>query len=159
MSAHHEVFQPILHRRLHQLLWLAALAILFLLSAVVIFKIPRSGNDVGTRAATIQLTQPDSGSTVNAESGDRMVIQLPSNASTGYTWDIDEIDRQALAYVENVYQDPQNGLVGQEGVQKITFEAVERGESELVLKYWRPQEGDSSIADRFTVTIVVNDGE
>jgi inhibitor of cysteine peptidase len=101
------------------------------------------------------LSGADNGATVSVTAGEEIIIHLDSNATTGYEWAVAGLDDTLLRYLGTDYDAPEDGLVGQGGTQELRFEALDPGESTLSLKYWRPFEGDASIAERFSVTVTI----
>ncbi len=107
-------------------------------------------------AATIDLTTTDDGSAVQAAVGDRIVISLDANPTTGYTWQVAPgLDGSVVEFVSEAYQqDPAAyGAVGVGGTDVLTFEAVGEGTTTIVLAYQRS--GDPTAAESFMVTVTV----
>ncbi len=101
------------------------------------------------------LTEADKGKTIEMHQGDRIVIQLKENPTTGYRWAIDKTDDQVLAS-QNAEFSPTPGTgIGGGGTRTFTFIAKQPGTVHLQLKLWRSWVGDSSIIDRYDVTIQV----
>jgi inhibitor of cysteine peptidase len=155
MSVQREVSDR-LDRRPRPLFWLAMLGILLAIIAIILIWDGLAGDDADGDSGATVLTETDNGSTVDLTTGDRLTIRLESNPTTGYEWAIAEIDEQMLTYLSGSYEPEDDGLVGQGGIQEMTFEAAQAGESVLGLKYWRSWEGDDSIEDRFEVTVVIS---
>jgi inhibitor of cysteine peptidase len=111
----------------------------------------------GSKPATV--TQTDSGSTVTLTEGQDLVIELESNPSTGYTWEVKEIDPGVLSQVgdpefkQPAKSDPQ--LVGQAGTQVFTFHTAGKGTTTLQLIYHRTFEKDVEPAQTFTLIVTV----
>jgi inhibitor of cysteine peptidase len=103
---------------------------------------------------TITMAQTDNGKSVQVHAGDTIVIQLDENASTGYTWAINKTDTTILTLQSSTYTSSGN-LPGSGGTRVFTFLAKNPGTVQLQLKYWRSFEGDSSIIQRYNVTIEV----
>ena len=90
--------------------------------------------------------------------GDTLVIQLASNPSTGFTWEVKDLDAAMLEPVgEPEFKDADTppGLVGAGGTLSTTFHALKPGSTTLTLVYHRPWETDVEPIDTFTVTITV----
>jgi inhibitor of cysteine peptidase len=103
---------------------------------------------------TITITQTDNGKTIQVHAGDTLVIQLDENASTGYTWAVNKIDTTVLLLQSSTYTASGN-LPGSGGTRVFTFLAKNPGTVHLQLKYWRSFVGDSSISERYSVTVEV----
>ena len=105
----------------------------------------------------VVLTSDDNGTTYRMELDEEIVVTLESNATTGFEWAIDGLDESAVKSLGSSYITPTNGAVGQGGTEEWSFQALKPGTTVLSLKYWRPWEGDASIADRFELTLEVRD--
>lgn len=99
------------------------------------------------------LTRNDNNRSAEIRVGERIEVQLPENPTTGFTWAIDETDRERLTLEGTDYTPPEVGMIGARGQRTFTFTARQPGDVALKLKYWRLWEGDSSVAERFTVTL------
>jgi inhibitor of cysteine peptidase len=101
------------------------------------------------------LTKVDAGGTFEVNEGQTIVIELDSNPTTGYEWAVDELSPAVMTYTGSEYQPDDGDVVGGGGTQRLSFQAAKPGRATLALKYWRSWEGDSSIAERYSVTIDV----
>ena len=101
------------------------------------------------------LTQADNGRTIQAHTGDQIIISLDENPSTGFLWAIDKTDNSMLTQQSSDFTPMPGGALGSGGTRVFTFVAKNAGTVNLQLKYWRSFEGDSSIIRRFNVTIQV----
>jgi inhibitor of cysteine peptidase len=101
------------------------------------------------------LTQADNGAAIHVRRGDRIVIRLPENATTGYRWVPDSVDDRIVSLKSSEYAPPAGGGVGAGGAVSIVFEALAPGEANVGLKRWREWEGESSVRERYTITVVV----
>ena len=105
-----------------------------------------------------KLTETDNGKTINLNTGEMLVIRLISNPSTGYTWEIQDLDTKVLEKVgeaEFESADTPPDLVGASGTLNLTFKAIEPGTSRLTLVYHRPWEVDVEPIQTFSVTVTV----
>jgi inhibitor of cysteine peptidase len=104
----------------------------------------------------ITVTQQDSGKTIEVAVGQKVIVQLASNPTTGYQWSV--LGNTApLKLVKSDYAaDPQvAGRIGAGGTQTLRFTARSSGKVELKLGYARPWEKDVPLAKTFSVTIIV----
>jgi len=94
------------------------------------------------------LTEADNDRTVDLRVGDTVRVSLPENATTGYRWAIDSLDKETI---EAVGSEPNytSSAVGSGGEVVFTFKGKKAGSGGIALKYWRGFEGDSSITKRF----------
>jgi len=113
---------------------------------------------------SLTLTAADNGRTVLLRRGETLRIVLTANAGTGFSWDLDTVDRRLVEPLAvEVRQAP--GLLLADGSaaplaggpQQITvlFRALAPGRGALSLKFWRRWEGEGSVIDRFRVPLVV----
>lgn len=95
-------------------------------------------------AAPLQtLTDPTSGTDVSLRPGGKLEVKLDANATTGYYWNVTEIDETSIRLLSEDYQtDPSPaGMVGVGGTMVFVFEGVAEGKSSLKLSYQRsPQD-------------------
>jgi inhibitor of cysteine peptidase len=94
------------------------------------------------------LTEADNERTVDLRVGESVRLTLPENATTGYRWAIDRLDRDVVAEAGSEAH-PSRGAIGAGGNVTFDFTAKKAGSSEIALKYWRHFEGDGSIVKRF----------
>jgi inhibitor of cysteine peptidase len=101
----------------------------------------------------IAVGEVDAGTTVTLVVGDTLEVTLPSNPSTGHTWQVAGEPRCVVPRGEARYT-ALDDLVGSGGLLTWDLEAVEAGAEELSLVYRRPWENVAP--DRtFTVRVVV----
>jgi inhibitor of cysteine peptidase len=103
------------------------------------------------------LTDADNGKQIIVQSGDTLTLTLVSNPTTGYSWQVLEIDNAVLVQDGDpeYRQSPgAEGLVGAGGTETFRFKAIGSGETSLELGYMRPWESVPPI-ETFTVTVQV----
>lgn len=109
-------------------------------------------------AGDVALGAEDNGSEVVLAAGQVLEVTLESNPTTGFSWQVSEVDGAVLAQVgEAVFQQaPTEGeqLVGAGGVETLQF-AASPGETTLTLEYRRPWEKDVDPLETFTVQVTV----
>lgn len=92
---------------------------------------------------------------VGLEVGDILEIVLPANPSTGYIWEVGFYNQSVIKpYAEPEFYSTSTNL-GAEESQKLHFEAIGEGESELVLVYRRSFENKGEEQQTFQVHVVV----
>jgi inhibitor of cysteine peptidase len=109
-------------------------------------------------AGEVRLTGKADVSQVELKVGQELVIELESNPTTGYSWEVDEIDPTILQQDgEAVYQDESDDaeLVGGGGTETFTFKATSTGETTLTLVYHRPWEEGVEPLETFSVEVMV----
>ncbi len=103
----------------------------------------------------LSITEQQDGTTVHVASHDLLQITLLENASTGFSWAVDQFDKQILELVDSEANYKAN-TVGASGEVSFLFRARAPGASTIELKNWRHWEGDSSITRRFHLQVQVD---
>jgi inhibitor of cysteine peptidase len=137
-----------------------SLVLAFLLAAILI---PAAGCgeavSLSTPAeTTITLSEAYNNQTIPLNAGDTLVVRLAANPSTGYTWEVKELDTAMLEQVgEPVFEsaDTPPDLVGAGGTLVLTFKVLQSGTTALTLIYHRPWETDVEPIQTFSVTLTV----
>jgi len=104
----------------------------------------------------VLLTRADNGRTVDLKVGADATLRLPENPTTGYRWAIDAADANLVEIKEGQFVSSSSTAAGAGGEAQWLIEAKAPGATEIRLKYWRPWEGDSTIADKFAVTVRIS---
>ena len=89
----------------------------------------------------IEVDIEDNGTQVSLEKGDFLLVSLSSNSSTGYQWEVADINTSVLQQVqvgESTYVLPESPLIGASGIEVFRFRAVDSGTSSLKLIYKQP---------------------
>jgi inhibitor of cysteine peptidase len=100
------------------------------------------------------LTEADNERTVDLRVGESVRLTLPENATTGYRWAIDRLDRDVVEEAGSEPH-PSRGAIGSGGNVTFDFTAKKAGSGEVALKYWRHFEGDGSVVKRFSFRLNV----
>jgi len=103
--------------------------------------------------AVTEIEVHSSGERVKASTGDRIVIQIPENATTGYRWVVADLPT-TLALASDELLPPTSTRPGAGGERRIALDVRGAGEGEVVLSLVRPWEGEA--ADRFVLSIAVS---
>lgn len=103
------------------------------------------------------VTAEDAGSTVNLIMGDELVVELEGNPTTGYEWEVTEVDEAVLVPLGEPDYQSESEAIGAGGLFTFYFEAAGPGETELQLVYHRPWEEDVEPEDRFVITVIVEE--
>lgn len=105
---------------------------------------------------TVSLNDAASGRSVELAVGQRLIITLPANPSTGYTWEVADGAAPVLELVgEPEFTSDNPSLVGSGGTLRLEFRAAQAGTTTLVLVYHRPWETDVEPLDTFRLTVTV----
>lgn len=91
----------------------------------------------------------DAGRTVEVAVGDRLVLALPENAGTGYTWQVEELPPGARV-VEEHYEQPEGAGIGAASEHVFVLETPQGGR--VRMRHGRPWEGPQGLVERYEVT-------
>jgi inhibitor of cysteine peptidase len=94
----------------------------------------------------------DQGAHVTASPGDRIVIRVPENATTGYQWEVDEV-AEPLELESSELIPPQEAAPGAGGERRVVVRARESGQAKVALKLQRAWEAQP--ADQFEIDVTV----
>jgi predicted secreted protein len=108
---------------------------------------PHSLHRVSTESSmhAVTLTESDAGRTIDVSRGDRIVIQLRGNRTTGYTWTLAAGAPDVLTSLGEPAYTPDAAradTVGAGGVETWSFRASRNGQVDLRFEYRRPWEHD-----------------
>ena len=107
---------------------------------------------------TLVLGAEDNGDRVQLVSGQVLEVTLESNPTTGYSWEVSEVDGTVLSQVGEVEfrEDAKESedMVGVGGTETFRFSSA-TGETTLTLVYHRPWEKDVDPLETFTVEVEV----
>lgn len=125
----------------------------FLVPALVLLlALAACGGDGG--GSDIDLTEADSGGTIEASVGDEITISLAGNPTTGYTWNVlQPRNADVVAFADRDYE-ADSDAIGSGGTEELEFRAVAPGEATIELGYSRPWESTPP-SETFTVAVTV----
>ena len=107
-------------------------------------------------SSLMTVTDQDNGKTIDLAKGRTLAVELASNPSTGYSWEM-KGDPAPLKLISSKFeQQDQSGKAGAPGAQQFRFEATAAGASTLKLVYRRPWEKHVAPAKTFTLNVNVN---
>jgi inhibitor of cysteine peptidase len=110
----------------------------------------------GCRSGQTKLTSSDNGRTFVVRVGDRIIVALAGNPSTGYTWETKNLDSAMLEQVgETAFTSSTAGLPGAGGSLSLTFKALKAGTTSLHLEYHRPWEKIAKPLGLFEVALTI----
>ncbi len=113
---------------------------------------------VGLCSAVYGLETEVSQMKVDLKVGEVEQIELPSNPSTGYKWELAIImDDSEPIKIEITKKIPEEkiGLIGAGGLTVVTIKGINPGNAQCILEYKRPWEKDKAPAKRVTVDVSV----
>lgn len=103
----------------------------------------------------VRLTASDNGNNITLNKGQALIITLEANPTTGYTWEVAEVNANIIRQVGEIEFQPESGAIGAGGLQTIRLEAVNAGETPLRLVYHRTWEKDVEPQKTFSVQVLV----
>ena len=104
-----------------------------------------------------RITDIDNGNQITVKSGEVITLTLESNPTTGYSWQVMDIDNVILVQdgdSEFTQASSSEGLVGAGGMETFRFEAIGAGETILELGYMRPWESVQPL-ETFSIRVIV----
>ncbi|HTR12701.1 MAG TPA: protease inhibitor I42 family protein [Roseiarcus sp.] len=101
------------------------------------------------------LTAADNGRTIELRAGAQVALRLPENATTGYRWAIDSADANLVDIKEGQYVST-SGTMGGGGEAQWLITAKAPGTTSIKLKRWRSWEGESSVVERYEITLRIS---
>lgn len=107
----------------------------------------------------VRLTEAANGTTARVHVGDSVVLTLPANASTGYSWRLTSRASAVLRLLSARYVPPKATnppLLGAPGTYVARFAVVRAGRGSLALAYARTTRPPTPPAKRFSVRIVAS---
>jgi len=110
----------------------------------------------------VKLTEDDNRRAVRLTKGQRLVLELEENPSTGYKWQFrDDGLPDVVKLVDSKFEpySTEPTRLGVGGKRFFTFEAVEYGNGLIKLVYCRPWQCELSTAKEFSVTVNVEQTE
>ena len=102
------------------------------------------------------LTEKNRYAKVDLRPGEKLLLQLPANPSTGYTWVLGSKEDSKLRMDGKAgYEadDKNDQVIGGGGIMTFTFVAYEPGDVEVVLNYVRPFEKGRNPEKTFSFTV------
>ncbi|MBF6296875.1 protease inhibitor I42 family protein [Nocardia amamiensis] len=122
------------------------------------------GNDVSDATHSdfanpvVRVVETDNGQERRLRVGQRLVVALPSNPSTGYSWSIADLDASVAKQdgAADFEPDPAVPVApGAGGTSVWSFVGAAAGVTSLRMEYMRPWEHGSAPAATFTLTLEV----
>lgn len=89
------------------------------------------------------------------EVGDKIRVKLCSNPTTGFRWVYEMTVEDVLMEEDYDYEEPNTSVVGASGTETWTFEAAEKGITEVYLAYSQTWEGGEKEVWTYTITVTV----
>ena len=90
-----------------------------------------------------------------AEVGDKIRVNLCSNPTTGFEWAYQMSNEGVLQEEDHDFEESDGDALGAAGIELWTFEAIEKGTTEVSMEYSQPWEGGLKAEWTYTITITV----
>lgn len=101
------------------------------------------------------LTAQDHGKLIKCQTRQELTVELESNPSTGYTWQVITGDTLHLRLLRDEYLPGSAERMGAAGKQRFHFQALAPGRSPLLLEYRRAWEKEAEPAKSFKITLLI----
>ena len=106
-------------------------------------------------AGSLVFEAEDSGSDVTVDVGAKLIVRLASNASTGYQWELAELDTAVVEHTSTTFRSAcRIPTPGCGGTDTWTFTALSPGSTALRMVYHRSWE-DQEPAETFELNVTV----
>ncbi|MFA5148808.1 MAG: protease inhibitor I42 family protein [Candidatus Omnitrophota bacterium] len=107
----------------------------------------------GSREAK-KLIERDSGKTIEMRTGNSILIELPGNPTTGYTWEVSSVDPSILHKLGDFKFSTNSNVIGSPGKMALRFRVVGEGRTTLALAYRRSWEKNVAPEKTFSVNVI-----
>lgn len=132
--------------------WAFAVTGLALVAGVLALVLVLTGGEVDGIARILR--EPDSGAVVEMEPAQQVLVEVEGNPTTGFTWEVAEIDQRVIAPAGDPQYESESDADGSGGTYTFRFEVVGPGETEVVMAY-RQSWTDVAPSRTFTFRVVV----
>ena len=102
----------------------------------------------------IKLDNSYNNGTINIAKGGLIELCLEENPSTGYLWNIIDMDYSKLQMVNDMFEEG-HLEIGVTGTRLFVFKALEIARTTIVMKYFQPWEGETSSIKEFVLNVHV----
>ena len=120
---------------------------------------PINGTSAGNQSEDVILSAKDDGGQIEVDAGQALVLTLESNPTTGFRWEVVEMEDAVLRPKGEaefkLASELDSPPPGTGGVEIFRFEAVNAGETLLELVYHRPWEEGVEPLETFSVRVIV----
>lgn len=103
--------------------------------------------------------QTNRGNSFDIAQGSVVSIRLEENPTTGYQWEISELDSRVVELQDSEYIGASKVVLGAGGLRIFTFEAKSPGVTQVRLKLRREWESEEEAIEHFEVTLRVIEAE
>jgi inhibitor of cysteine peptidase len=96
-------------------------------------------------------TVTNAGQSIELSAGEVLLVQLPETPTSGFRWEIEPVS--GLALLSSSFQPGTSPTAGGGGNRIFELQLLQIGETHLRAKLWREWAGESSIRQRFELTL------
>jgi inhibitor of cysteine peptidase len=107
--------------------------------------------------AAVEITEEQNGGIVALIVNDVLYVQLEGNPTTGFTWEVENLDTGLLEQMGEPAYNSNSNLLGAGGMFTFTFKALDAGVTHLRLIYHRTFEKNIPPAQVFDVTVDIQE--
>ena len=86
--------------------------------------------------------------------GEKFIIELQSNPSTGYRWHLLYFNKSILNLISSEFAPEPTNKIGTAGTQRFNFEATKEGTTSIKLIYKRSWERETVKSNEFFVNVI-----
>lgn len=115
---------------------------------------PEASPDLVKPEPATTITDADDQGSVAVQANTALLVELPGNPTTGYTWSIENYNNSVLSLEDQNYV-PSSNRVGSGGTFRFRFKSLAPGSTTIKLIYSRPWETNTSPAKTFSCQIDV----
>ena len=108
-----------------------------------------------TLSGKVEIDGSANGQQVTMINGQILIVSLDANPSTGFVWEVSEVDTGVLEQLGIPRFQAGSSLLGAEGVQVFEFRSLTGGQTELKMVYVRAFEEDAEPTNTFNVNVNV----
>lgn len=97
----------------------------------------------------------ESSDVINTKKGDKFLVVLESNPTTGYSWEVNVDSNYIQLDDKSFNSESSEGMVGVGGNETFNFTALESGNTEITFSYLRPWEKDVEPVEKKVYNIII----
>ena len=105
--------------------------------------------------ATVTMRETQTGQTVELKRGDKLIIELEGNPTTGFSWEAASVDADVLKQQGEPEFKAEAAKMGGGGTYTFTFAAARGGRTELKMVYHQSWDKETPPAKTFELVVVV----
>jgi len=99
--------------------------------------------------------QEESSDIINTKKGDKFLVVLESNPTTGYSWEVNVDSNYVQLDDKSFNSESSEGMVGVGGNETFNFTALESGNTEITFSYLRSWEKDVEPVEKKVYNIII----